>query len=372
MHRAAAVLVVLLVAATGAVALGAGPLDGQGETPTSTPESQSPTADASLDDRDEAADTSPTARAGGTATAASATATRIAGTATPETATPADSDGDGLSDSRERDLGTDPTVADTDGDGLADGREVDLGTDPLAPDSDADGLADGRERVLGTNATLRDTDGDGLADGAEVAGVTDDGADLPDADPLAKDLYVQVDAAANADQLTDAELADIADAWAAMPVDNPDGSEGVDLHSDRGHLAENVTVAGDDDYREFLAEYDSPAHMGDRSGVYHLVVVAAVEGDTVGRAPTPGTFAVVDGSRRAERGGTTVRSVAVVHELLHNVVGTLDERNRCPAEFDGASAAVHTCEGWLSYDSGAQFLPESVAAELEADGLLKG
>lgn len=42
-----------------------------------------------------------------------------------------DSDGDGLTDSEELALGTNPAVADTDGDGYADGLEVTLGIDPL-------------------------------------------------------------------------------------------------------------------------------------------------------------------------------------------------------------------------------------------------
>lgn len=45
-----------------------------------------------------------------------------------------DTDGDGLSDAREAELGTDPELADTDGDGISDGDELDfLGTDPLNP-----------------------------------------------------------------------------------------------------------------------------------------------------------------------------------------------------------------------------------------------
>ncbi|MGI8643489.1 MAG: hypothetical protein ACR2LS_05170, partial [Thermomicrobiales bacterium] len=45
-----------------------------------------------------------------------------------------DTDGDGLTDAREAELGTDPALADTDGDGISDGDEVDfLGTDPLNP-----------------------------------------------------------------------------------------------------------------------------------------------------------------------------------------------------------------------------------------------
>jgi len=47
----------------------------------------------------------------------------------------ADRDGDGLGDSEETRIGTDPGVADTDGDGWLDGTEVAAGTDPLDPRS---------------------------------------------------------------------------------------------------------------------------------------------------------------------------------------------------------------------------------------------
>ncbi len=43
----------------------------------------------------------------------------------------ADDDGDGLTNSEEEALGTDPDSADTDGDGYADGDEVTAGTNPL-------------------------------------------------------------------------------------------------------------------------------------------------------------------------------------------------------------------------------------------------
>ena len=45
-----------------------------------------------------------------------------------------DSDGDGLSDSEEEALGTDPMDTDTDGDGWEDDDEVDAATDPLDGD----------------------------------------------------------------------------------------------------------------------------------------------------------------------------------------------------------------------------------------------
>jgi len=76
----------------------------------------------------------------------------------PDTTSPVtDSDGDGLLDSQEAELGTDPAATDTDGDGLSDAAEV--------------GLASGA--AIGTDATLSDTDGDGVGDGAEVGAGTD-------------------------------------------------------------------------------------------------------------------------------------------------------------------------------------------------------
>ena len=46
-----------------------------------------------------------------------------------------DTDADGLNNTREQELGTDPTKADTDGDGFSDGEEDAAGTDPLDPAS---------------------------------------------------------------------------------------------------------------------------------------------------------------------------------------------------------------------------------------------
>lgn len=87
-----------------------------------------------------------------------------------------DTDGDGLTNARERMLGTDPGDADTDHDGVRDSAELNLGTDPLDADSDEDGIADGEETIAGvdhfiTNPLSRDTDGDGLHDGLETSAV---------------------------------------------------------------------------------------------------------------------------------------------------------------------------------------------------------
>lgn len=108
-----------------------------------------------------------------------------------------DSDGDGLTNTEETGIGTDPFVADTDADTLLDGEEVETYrtnplladtdtdgltdgdevkvhmTDPLKPDSDADLLNDGDEIRNNTDPRVPDTDQDGLQDGAEISLGTD-------------------------------------------------------------------------------------------------------------------------------------------------------------------------------------------------------
>jgi hypothetical protein len=82
----------------------------------------------------------------------------------------ADTDEDGITDSDEVTLGTDPELADTDGDGLDDGEEVLIAAnndgcpDPLVADADMDTLLDGVETELGTSPCNPDSDGDGLTD----------------------------------------------------------------------------------------------------------------------------------------------------------------------------------------------------------------
>ena len=81
-----------------------------------------------------------------------------------------DTDGDGLTDTEETALGTDPLNRDYDGDDILDGEEVLIyGTDPLNNDSDGDGLLDGDEVYqFGTNPLNVDTDGDLVSDADEL------------------------------------------------------------------------------------------------------------------------------------------------------------------------------------------------------------
>ncbi len=100
-----------------------------------------------------------------------------------------DTDGDGFGDNHELVEGADPTdpasfpldpsALDTDGDMLTDGEEARLGTDPALPDTDGDGLSDFAEvgfepgSSTGTDPLMWDTDGDGIGDGDEVVAGSD-------------------------------------------------------------------------------------------------------------------------------------------------------------------------------------------------------
>jgi outer membrane protein OmpA-like peptidoglycan-associated protein len=81
-----------------------------------------------------------------------------------------DDDGDGLTNGKEADLGTDPESTDSDKDLLNDADEVRIyKTMPLKGDTDADRLVDGDEVWrFRTDPLKADTDGDGLNDGDEI------------------------------------------------------------------------------------------------------------------------------------------------------------------------------------------------------------
>ena len=79
-----------------------------------------------------------------------------------------DSDDDGVPDSIERKLRTDPSNPDTDGDGLTDGEENRHLTDPFRVDSDDDGVSDADEVAHRSNPHAADTDDDGISDADEI------------------------------------------------------------------------------------------------------------------------------------------------------------------------------------------------------------
>lgn len=118
---------------------------------------------------------------------------------------------------------------DSDSDGLTNLEEY-LGKDGIPPGQPADS---GDQ----TDPTERDSDGDSLWDGWEVKGI-DDGEFSFDlaaagADPLHKDLFVEIDyleGGGESFRPAAATLDRVVDAFAAAPVSNPDGEDGIRLH----------------------------------------------------------------------------------------------------------------------------------------------
>jgi uncharacterized repeat protein (TIGR01451 family) len=85
-----------------------------------------------------------------------------------------DSDDDGLSDSQELQIGTDPNNPDTDGDGIKDGE------DDYPLDYDNDALTDARESEIGTDPKNPDTDDDRIIDGEDAYPLDYDNDGIPD------------------------------------------------------------------------------------------------------------------------------------------------------------------------------------------------
>ncbi|MFB6189190.1 MAG: hypothetical protein ABEI57_04850 [Halapricum sp.] len=227
------------------------------------------------------------------------------------------------------------------------------------PDLFADDAVVRGDRDIARKAAGTDTDGDGLPDSWERAGETPSGASLPGADPNQLDLYVQLNYGSNVSRLTRRERRQLRRTWANMPVENPDGSTGIDLHlvrrGDRaGKLGESVSI----DRQRVVDRYYTHERLGSRYCSYHQIVLGTIQDtETIGYAETPGYAAVLDGSRfESYSGGVSFRVAMITHALLHTVVGRVSD-------------GVHTDGGWLDYpSSGNEHLSQPVIDQLERDG----
>jgi hypothetical protein len=94
--------------------------------------------------------------------------------------------------------------------------------------------AGGENDATSGPAQIGDSDGDALPDDWELTGIGP-GAELDQmgADPLRKDVFVQLDSMRDR-RLSDAALRIVVDAYGAAPVGNPNGRPGIALHIDNG------------------------------------------------------------------------------------------------------------------------------------------
>ena len=164
-----------------------------------------------------------------------------------------DRDGDGLTDTYEESIGTDPLNPDTDGDGLSDSDELhNIGTDPLKTDTDNDRLTDMEEVAKKTDPTRPDTDGDGLTEGEEFAHGTD---------PFDQD--------SDKDGLTDGEEVHT---WHSDPLRSDSDADGIsDVEEVRVHKTDPRSQDSDgdglDDARELELRTDPAAADSDGDGL---------------------------------------------------------------------------------------------------------
>lgn len=151
-----------------------------------------------------------------------------------------DPDGDGLSNSKEYEAGSDPNRADTDRDGFSDSAELTAGTSPVAADTDGDGLKDGEEiNTYKTNPTKTDSDEDGLGDTAEVRTYKTDPAKADtdgDGTPDGKEVNF------GSDPLKSEKRTEVSNV-VVQPFSGGDPGEGLDLQG-RFVYAVNVSTAG--------------------------------------------------------------------------------------------------------------------------------
>jgi hypothetical protein len=219
---------------------------------------------------------------------------------------------------------------------------------------------------VGTDIDLdgpTDSDKDGLSDGVESGGNVS-GYPLPDADQDHKDLYVRVYVGNGVRPLTEQEKSDLREIWASMPVSNPGGADGVDIHITQVQLSQSITADLSSESLRAQEEdiYTQRVPKAAQCSVYAVALINVTGDQRIGgRGASPGYVSIADG-RATQRYGTeyTVRTAIITHELLHNVVGTFDD------------GSYHTSDGWLTgspEDHGTQFyMSDKTASYLSEHG----
>jgi PKD repeat protein len=190
-----------------------------------------------------------------------------------------------------------------------------------------------------------DTDGDGLPDDWETNGIDFDGDgavdfDLPGADPLHKDIFVEADYMETTDHshkpMVDAIL-DVVAAFANAPVSNPDGHTGVNLHVQVGESIPEIALL------EMWADFDTlksnrfgkPTERSDANHAsilaakrlaYHYCIFGhqfsnpAANNTNSGRAEIGGNdFLVTLGAFTNQTGTRIEQAATFMHELGHNL-----------------------------------------------------
>jgi hypothetical protein len=139
-----------------------------------------------------------------------------------------------------------------------------------------------------------------------------------------------------------------------MPVANPDGSTGIDLHI--------VEMGIDGEIRALqpgaVDRYYTRENLRTRYCLYRHVVLGELETrERIGLAESPGYAAIYDGSRfQGYDGEVPFRSAMITHALLHQVAGDV-------------AGGAHSEGGWMDYPSAEnEQLTDAVASDIERGG----
>lgn len=195
--------------------------------------------------------------------------------------------------------------------------------------------------------------------GSETAGRSGgeapNGLSIPESDPLHRDLYVDIVELRNATDIQSHGVASLREAYATMPVENPDGEQGIRLHVD-GPRRVDVTVQDLHDRTDYQTSGIAMGHVGQvlytskqmglRRGISHLLVVVPPETNLHDGGSGAASWKI------AVLRDPTTR--VVVHELLHTITDPEAFAQSC----NGQS---HTCRGYLSYTSDTHFSKATTA-----------
>ncbi|MDO1444639.1 hypothetical protein Q0590_00175 [Rhodocytophaga aerolata] len=197
----------------------------------------------------------------------------------------------------------------------------------LTDDADGDGLTASEEQTLRTDPNNLDTDGDGLWDGWEIHPTN--GVDLRalGASPLHKDIFVEMDYMSRADATNSlgpnpTVLLGIERAFASLPVNNPDGLSGINIHLVAGNEVEydeNLSPYAQEFFALKARHFDP-----NRAPFFHYMIWANSYsgGQSSGRSMgiPHSDFIVTLGRWNNDKGGTNEQKIGTfIHELGHNL-----------------------------------------------------
>lgn len=184
-------------------------------------------------------------------------------------------------------------------------------------------------------ATLYDTDGDKIPDAWEINGYDADGDGIIDidfpamgADPYHKDLFVEMDYMPG-ELASEAELDVIVQTFADMPVVNPNGKTGINLHLDAGSVYAKYNLGGGNEIpHKELSGVDEVSSLRathsdtSRNGIFHYMIW----GDYYTGTSSSGQgwihgleFLVTVGKTHWGEASSSIRIGTFIHEFGHNL-----------------------------------------------------